>query len=205
MAEDQVRGVRWRHVIMLGLSLGLVLAFIAGVIAALYFGVLYLGLQAALAWAAFIVLLLLLMRIEVQRKHEQQRLLADRRREVYFELLNLLQKCFFSLNPVQAALKHKQELQTWSMRLALMGSDEVCRAWRTYYELAMGEFEEDEEDEQEDPEDEPEDEDDVQYEQGRLFAAQVRLLAALRRDCGHLRTTLTRWDLMEMLAEEETP
>ena len=48
----------------------------------------------------------------------------------------------------------------------------------------------------EEEENEGEEEDD-------LFAAQVRLITALRRDCGHLTTRLTRWQLADILDTAE--
>ena len=186
MPDDEVRVVNWSGVAMLCAILLAVLLFLGAAIAAMYFAVQWLGLQAAIAWAAFIGLALLLVRIEQQRKREQERVLADRKREQYFELLELLRKCFYSQDPVQAARRQKQELEKWSLRLTLVGSDQVLDAWHDFCRLSLDELEEDEEEEEDD-----------------LFAAQVRLIMALRRDCGHRTTALTRWRVADLLDTEE--
>jgi hypothetical protein len=206
MADD-TRTVTWRHLIVLTLLLAAVLLFVAGVVAAIYFGIQQYGWPAAAACAAVLALLLLLIRVQQERRRAQEKGLADKRREVYFELLDVLGPCFFSEDPVETAEKHKPELQKWSLRLALIGSDAVVRAWRDFYELVTGAVEDDEEEDEKDGE-EPMDENAVGREEDddedRLFSAQVKLLAALRVDCGHLRSTLTRWDLADLLVDSGT-
>lgn len=192
MPDDEVRVVNWSSVAMLCAMLLAVLLFVGAAIAAMYFAVQWLGLQAAIAWAAFVTLALLLIRVEHQRKREQERVLADRKRDQYFELLELLRKCFYSQDPVQAARRQKQELEKWSLRLALIGSAEVLSAWHGFCQVSLYAFEHDREDDEEEEENEGEEEDD-------LFAAQVRLITALRRDCGHPTTRLTRWQLADIL------
>ena len=199
MPDDEVRVVNWSGVAMFCAMLLAVLLFIGAAIAAMYFAVQWLGLQAAIAWAAFVGLALLLVRIEQQRKREQERVLADRKREQYFELLEVLRKCFYSQDPVQAARRQKQELDKWSLRLALIGSDQVLDAWHDFCRLSLDEFEPDEADE----EDKEDDEEEEEEEQDDLFTAQVRLIVALRRDCGRPTTGLTRWRLANLLDTEE--
>ena len=201
MPEENVRVAKLSDLAMLCAMLLAVLLFVGAAIVAMYFAAQWLGLQAAIAWAAFLGLAILLIRIEHQRKQEQERVLADRKREQYFELLEVLRKCFFGQDPVQSARRQKQELDRWSLRLALIGSDEVLRAWHNFCQVALGVSEYDlEEDEEEDEEDE---DDELADFEDSLYTAQVRLLAALRRDCGHPRTRLTRWEVAELLEATE--
>ena len=187
--EREFRRMGWWNLVVLCGVLAAGLLFVAGVIALIYSGIQWLGLQAAIAWTAFVILVFYLIKANYERKREHERLLADEKREQYFGLLEVLQECFFTDDPIQDARKHEQELKKWSLRLILIGSDEVVRAWRNFYDVAMGEFE----DEDEDEEDEEED---------SLFVAQANLLRALRRDCGHVGTTLTQSDLFAILLDD---
>lgn len=195
MPDDEIRMVNWSGVAMLCAILLAVLLFVGAAVVGMYFAVQWLGLQAAIAWAAFVGLALLLVRIEQQRKHEQERVLADRKREQYFELLELLRKCFYSKDPVQATRRQKQDLDKWSLRLALIGSDQVLDAWHDFCRVSLDEFEDDDEEEH----DESDGDEEEEEEEDDLFAAQVRLLLALRRDCGQPTTHLTRWRLADIL------
>jgi hypothetical protein len=205
MPEDEVRIVNWSGVAMLCVILLAVLAFVGAIFVGLYFAVQWLGLQAALAWAAVAGVALVLIQFENQRKREHRRVLADRKREQYFELLEVLQKCFYSQDPVQAARRQKQELRKWSLRLSLIGSDEVVRAWRDFCDASLYESESDrEEDGEEDEEEDEEDNaDEARDAENVLFTAQAQLLSALRRDCGNPSTRVTRWELAELLDLDE--
>jgi hypothetical protein len=184
----------WSDIAKLFLILAAVLLFIAAAIGILYYAAQWLGLQAALAWAAFAGVAVLIFRVEVQRVRQHRRVLADRKREQYSELLELLSRCFYSPDPVQAAQRQKQEFDKWSLRLMLLGSDEVLTAWEYFCQVALSGFDLDEE-EEDDDEQEEDDEDIEDYgPDDSLFAAHVRLLTALRRDCGHpVAASTGRW------------
>jgi hypothetical protein len=191
MPDGNPNAPTWWDTAKLCAILVAVLLFIGAAIGILYYAVQWLGLQAALAWAAFAALGIVLLKIDAQRVREHRRVLADRKREQYLELLEILRKCFYAQDPVQAARRQKQELEKWSLRLALLGSDELLSAWEHFCQISLYGFERDEyEDEEQQDGEEEED-----YEpEDPLFTAQVRLLTALRRDCGHrIQTTTGRW------------
>ncbi len=178
---------------MLCVALAAILVVVAGVVAAMYFGTQWLGLQAAVVWAVVVVLSLLAVNATRQWKRQQEQALAEKKRELYCQLVEALRGCFFARDPALAARKEKQRLQKWSLQLALIGSDEVVRAWQNFYDHALG-FAENEEDEEEQSGDE--------FDSGEdpMLDAQARLLQALRRDCGNPRTRLLRWDIADLLA-----
>ena len=194
MHDNVVHRPAWGDFVMLCAILLAVLAATAVVVAGMYFAGQWLGVQAAIAWAAFLGLGLLLYHIEHERKREHEKLLADRKREQYFELVGLLHKCLSSSDPVQAAQRQKQEIGKWSLRLALIGSDEVLLAWQDFCHATIYAFDDEAEDEGQEEDDAQEDD-----EEEDLFVAQAQLIMALRRDCGHPTSRLSSWQLSDFL------
>lgn len=131
------------------------------------------GLQASLLWAAIIGAAAWAVRSSIEQKREYQRLLAEKKREQYLEFLDILNH-FIGEGPEGAAQPNEKfsilELRKWSLRLTLLGSDEVVRAWNSA-RLAIP---------------------DEQAESVGISGLKKwgKLWLAMRKDCGHLDTQL---------------
>ncbi len=147
----------------------------------------YAGLQASLLWTAIIGAAAWAIRSNIEQKREHQKLLAERKREHYLQFLEFLAKFIGTTGSPEAAkgvpnvapgspAVPLEELRMWSLRLTLIGSDEVVRAWNR---ARLGGV----------------------TEQGQGDNFQVlrnwgRLWLAMRKDCGHLDTKLNVADVL---------
>ena len=100
----------------------------------------FVGLQASLLWTAIIGAVAWAVRSSIERKQEYQRLLAEQKREHYLEFLDFLNRFVgcadASRHSADGAVVEPRsttispdEFRKWSLRLTLIGSDEVLRAW----------------------------------------------------------------------------
>lgn len=147
----------------------------------------YAGLQASLLWTAIIGAAAWIIRSNIEQKREHQKLLAERKREHYLQFLEFLAKFITSSNSSgspnnvpnvtsNSPAVPLEELRMWSLRLTLIGSDEVVKAWNR---ARLGGV----------------------TEQGQGYNIQVlrnwgRLWLAMRKDCGHLDTKLSVTDVL---------
>lgn len=147
----------------------------------------YAGLQASLLWTAIIGAAAWIIRSNIEQKREHQKLLAERKREHYLQFLEFLAKFITSSNSSgspnnvpnvtsNSPAVPLEELRMWSLRLTLIGSDEVVKAWNR---ARLGGV----------------------TEQGQGDNIQVlrnwgRLWLAMRKDCGHLDTKLSVTDVL---------
>jgi len=151
-------------------------------IAAIWALVQYAGLQASLLWTAIIGAAAWAIRSNVEQKREYEKLLADRKREHYLQFLEFLAGFLGTTDdePVIKGQRPKQkksisieELRMWSLRLTLIGSDEVVNAWNRARNGAT------------DP-----------GESLSMMKNWGQLWLAMRKDCGHIDTKLGVTDVL---------
>lgn len=152
----------------------------------------FIGLQASLIWTALLGAIGWAVQSSIRQKQEYQRLLADQKRLQYFEFLDFLNEFIgrpgggtappVGTEPGQNADRLLQ-LRRWSLRLTMIGSDEVVRAWNQARMSGIIE---------------PTSQGRIDQEQQTLslFRAWGGLWLALRKDCGHFDTTLTVPDVL---------
>lgn len=144
------------------------------------------GLQASLMWTAIIGATAWLIRSHIEQKREYQRLLADRKRELYLQFLEFMAKFLASTEkglPVQGYKKGKsfqqpvslEEFRMWSLRLTLIGSDDVVLAWNKARQ------------------DEPTEEEEHPAATMKRWG---KLWLEMRKDSGHVDTKLTVSDVL---------
>ncbi len=160
---------------------GVIVLAIAGV--AIWSLVTYAGLQASLLWTAIIGAAAWAIRSNVEQKREHQKLLAERKQEHYLQFLQFLAKFIGTTDEKPPAQNNKakqqqtpvplEEFRMWSLRLTLIGSDEVVREWNNARNGAA----------------DPNDPLLVMKNWGRLWLA-------MRRDCGHIDTNLGITDVL---------
>lgn len=115
--------------------LGFIL-FAAG-IGAIWSLVHFAGLQASLLWTAIIGAAAWAIRSSVEQRREYQRLLAEQKRKHYFEFLDFMSRFIDApgngesthLNEMRNHSVSLSEFRMWSLRLTLIGSDDVVKAW----------------------------------------------------------------------------
>jgi hypothetical protein len=96
----------------------------------------YAGLQASLLWTAIIGAAAWAVRSNLEQKREYQKLLAARKQEHYFQFLEFLSK-FVGFNQSSGGVSSgdgrppvsTDEFRMWSLRLTLIGSDDVVLEW----------------------------------------------------------------------------
>lgn len=160
----------------------LALAAVLGVVVAAVWGLVVLvGLKASLIWTAILGGIAWLVRHEVEKKRELTRLLSERKREQYekfqdFVLSNM------GTSDGDAPGVDPQMYRQWSLRLSLVGSDEVVKAWNVVRLFAY-----------EDPPQETEEEKKARM--LTMFRVWGDLLLEMRKDAGHADTKLKRSDL----------
>lgn len=151
-------------------------------IAAIWALVQYAGLQASLLWTAIIGAAAWAIRSNIEQKREYEKLLADRKREHYLQFLEFLAGFLETTDdePVVRGQRAKQkktvspeEFRMWSLRLTLIGSDEVVNAWNSARHGAT----------------DPGDTLGMMKNWGKLWLA-------MRKDCGHIDTKLGVTDVL---------
>lgn len=159
--------------------LGLIL--LAAGIGAIWSLVHFAGLQASLLWTAIIGAAAWAIRSSIEQRREYQRLLAEQKRKHYFEFLDFMSKFIDTSGEGKSTQLRKRqdhpvplnEFRMWSLRLTLIGSDEVVRAWN---HARLNET-------------------DVEDPLG-VLKKWGRLWLAMRKDCGHPDTQLGVTDVL---------
>jgi hypothetical protein len=141
----------------------------------------FIGVQASVIWGGLAAAAVGLWKHSVEQRREHRRLLANEKREQYIDFLNVLSARFGlpgapaeEMSPEEIA-----ELRRWSLRLTMTGSDEVVLAWNRVRLLATA---------------------DVSGSDGLKIWGSLWL--AMRKDCGHLDTKLTRSDLLASMIND---
>lgn len=88
------------------------------------------GLEASLVWGSILAGLGWMIRAQSEKKAEYQRLLAEEKRNLYFEFLEFFVKAMESGDSGAEIDLSKESVRRFSLRLNLIASDEVCRCFR---------------------------------------------------------------------------
>ena len=158
------------------------------VIALIFIGGFYLlvravGIEGSLIWSTLIAAIGWIISEHISRRREHQKLLAEQKRKMYFEFLEFFLSITIAVREGKKdegiSTDQVNELSAWSLKLGLVGSDEVVKAWNAI--RVCGET----------------------RDGTAMFAPIAALLAAMRRDCGHYGTTLTPVDLLALMVKSE--
>lgn len=168
------------------LALVAVLSVLVGAIWAL---VTFVGLQASLVWAALVGGVAWLVRSEIEKKRELTKLLAEQKRQQYLQFLDFMVQYLGRSDEeadAEAArlLPGPQKYREWSMRLTLVGSDEVVTAWNAVRALGDGGLS-----------DASLTEDEKRKRLVQMMRAWGKLLIEMRKDSGHPDTKLAKSDV----------
>lgn len=162
------------------------LLFVAALVVATIWGLVNLiGLQASLIWTAIIGAMGWAVQSSVRQKQEYQRLLAEQKRLQYFEFLDFLNE-FASASlesPESTSPERLLQLRRWSLRLTMIGSDEVVKAWNQAKGVGLIDTNRQRADDQE-------------TRTLAILSAWGGLWLAMRKDCGHFDTKLTVFDML---------
>ena len=169
----------WKATAVVALLLAFVVLAIWGLVH-------FAGLQASLLWTAVIGAIAWAIRNSIEQKTEHLRLLADKKRAHYVEFLDFINR-FVGQSKLPTESQHPgqgageatealEEFRKWSLRLTLIGSDDVVRAWNAVRK-------------------------DAAEAQGTAAGITVlkgwgNLWLAMRRDCGHADTKLKVSDVL---------
>ena len=164
-----------------GRSIFLGLIALAICVGAIWGLVHFAGLQASLLWTAIVGAAAWAIRTSIEQRREYQRLLAEQKRKHYFEFLEFMSRFIGTSGEGKAGRSTRKqdqpvplnEFRMWSLRLTLIGSDEVVKAWN-YARLNDSETD---------------DSLGVLKRWGRLWLA-------MRKDCGHPDTQLGVTDVL---------
>lgn len=156
-----------------------ILILFAALIGGFYLLVKAVGVEGSLIWSTLIAAIGWIVSEHISRKREHQKLLAEQKREMYFKFLEFVLSFTRAVRDgeedVEATPEQLDELSNWSLKLGLIGSDEVVKAWNSFRANAgTGEG-------------------------SKLFAPMAALLSAMRKDCSHYGTTLTPLELLSLM------
>ena len=164
---------------------------IAVVVGAVWVLVSLIGLQASLIWTSVLGAMAWAVQSAVQQRQEYQRLLADQKREQYFEFLEILSQ--FLPGSVGADLGQSPELlaqlRRWSLRLTLIGSDEVVTTFNRARRVDS-------------PQTPSGGVEMLSPETLRSLRAWGVLWLAMRKDCGHFDTKLQVADMLASVVND---
>lgn len=146
----------------------------------------FVGLQASLIWTALLGAIAWVVQNAVHQQQEYRRLLADQKRQQYFEFLDFLNS-YIQVSGEPAKEEENSErlrqFRRWSLRLTMIGSDEVVRAWNQARNSALFAMPKGTEQEK-------------LNNTIAIFRAWGALWLAMRKDCGHFDTKLTVPDML---------
>jgi hypothetical protein len=148
----------------------------------------YAGLEGSLLWTAIVGALAWAIRSNTEKKQEHLRLLGEKKREHYVAFLEFMNLAVSTVKSNGSSSKESgsltspaklDEFRKWSLRLTLIGSDEVVRAWNAVRVAAP----------------EPREGLDILKDWGRLWLE-------MRKDCGHDDTKLTVADVLASIVND---
>jgi hypothetical protein len=163
-----------RKSVILGLiAFVLLLATVSG---ALYVVTQHFGVK----WSAILGLggafVVWLVRASIEKRREYERLLNQEKRNQYSLFIDVLNKFMPARDEPEHEMPPASELRKWSMKLMLVGSDDVIRAWNVARNNSM--------------------------EGKHVVRNYGRLLLAMRRDSGHHYTKLRATDMLESFVND---
>lgn len=155
----------------------------AGLIAFFVYVLPKVGLEASLMWTAIIGGLGWLISTTAERKAEYHRILAEEKRKLYFEFIDFLLSVMAASESGNEVELNKEEWRRWSLRLAMVASDDVLRAWNHVKCQAV-------------------DAADENPEAAEVVKPWGKLLLAMRKDCGHADSAVKPSDLLSVFAND---
>ena len=163
-------------------ALVLVLVLLAAFIGGFYLLVRTVGIEGSLIWSTLVAAMGWIVSEHISRRREHQRLLANQKQDMYFKFLDFLLTFMKKAKEPHGQESNDElieEMMEWSLRLMLIGSDDVVRAWNSFRDAAG--------------------ERDV----ASLFGNVARLLTEMRKDCGHHGTTLSNVELLSVMIKAD--
>lgn len=152
------------------LSLLLLLTIIGIVGFALYVAIDYFGVQWSVVGTAAGGLIVWLVRADIEKRREYEKLLNQQKREQYGKFIEVMNSYLPISDEPERPQPSLSDLRVWSMKLMLVASDDVIRAWNNARLSSEG----------------PE-----------VVRNYGRLLLAMRRDSGHHYSKLKPSDMLE--------
>lgn len=159
------------------------LLLLAGLIALFVYVLPKVGLEASLMWTAIIGGLGWLISSSAERKAEYRRLLAEEKRKLYFEFIDFLLSVMATSESGKEVELNKAERRRWSLRLAMVASDDVLRAWNHVKGQAVDATEE-------------------KRDAAEVLKPLGKLLVAMRKDCGHADSAAKPSDLLSVFVND---
>jgi len=167
----------------IALALSIILILLAAFIGGFYLLVKTVGIEGSLIWSTLLAALGWMVSEHIARRREHQKLLAEQKREMYFKFLEFI--LFFIDAEEKGRAKDKpedeviEEMTHWSLKLVLVGSDGVVKAWNAMRaESGEGDT-------------------------SRRFRRVAKLLTEMRKDCGHHGTSLSKSELLSVMIKIE--
>lgn len=166
---------------ILAVILGLLL--LGGIVSLSIYVLPKVGLEASFMWTALVAGLGWIIATTVERKAEYRRTLAEEKRRLYYEFIDTIIEYLNRSQSGQEVELNKQELQRWSLRLSMVASDEVLRAWILIRRKA-------------------EDTSHEKQEPTEVLKPWGTLLVAMRKDCGHADSAVKPSDLLSAFVND---
>jgi hypothetical protein len=130
----------------------------------------YFGVQWSVLATAGSALVVWLVRADVEKRREYERLLNQQKRDQYAQFIDVMNTYLPIKDEPEQLPPSLSDLRKWSMKLMLVGSDDVVRAWNTAR---------------------------ITTDNGRdVIRNYGRMLLAMRRDSGHHHTKLKPSDML---------
>jgi hypothetical protein len=139
------------------------------------------GLHASLIWTAVVGGVAWLIKLGVEQQKDRRRILAAEKRDQYLQFLDFLNETFSVTGEPEAIRRSDdpaklRQLRRWSLRLTLIGSDEVVKAFNV---LRLG-----------------------QTKHSSVLSVWGNLWLEMRKDCGHHDTKLTIADVLKSIVND---
>lgn len=139
------------------------------------------GLQGSLIWTALAGFIAWAVKQTIEQQKERRRLLAAEKREQYLKFMDFMNEFFTSTGQgatEDASPERLRELRRWSLHLALIGSDDVVRAWNKVRLTGAS------------------------NEGTETLRLNGQLWLAMRKDCGHHDTSLSVSDMLAAIVND---
>ena len=166
---------RWRTVLLGFVALVILLGLAA---LALYVVTHEFGVKWSVISTAVGALIAWIVRADIEKRREYEKLLNQQKRDQYAKFIDVMNK-FLPITDEPREPPRLSELREWSMKLMLIGSDDVLKSWNAARRPSVD---------------------------GReTTRAYVRLLLAMRRDSGHHHTKLRPSDMLSSFVNDLGP
>jgi len=166
----------------------LAFAFVTAIIGALAYGALAglssLATDKGLIWSAVVGVIVWAIKASYERTVDRDRQLAASRQEMYKQFLEFVNTQVGSARAIDEKINAPQVdlalMRLWSMRLGLVGSDSVVRAWNEFRNDSHA----------------------ANGDSAAVLKRTGQLLLAMRKDCGHHDTRLKPIDMLRLFVND---